>query len=149
MRPELRSLILDYQARVADACRLISERLGLTINNPFGWRQNGISPKGWLDDAQTIAYRFHGIGCCVTFGKVTVDFDFGPEGRFDGFDAWRLSLFAKSVRQYSAFTEHDPLHAELKTLHSNEEIINFPDQLGSHLFFFPSTFVLLTHFPRC
>lgn len=95
--------------------------------------------RGWLDDSQTIAYRFHGIGCCVTFGKVTVDFDFGPGGRFDGFDAWRLSLFAKSVRQYAAFADGDPLNEELQALRSAGNLINFPDQLGSHLFYLPAS----------
>lgn len=139
MRPELRSLILDYQARVAQACRLIRERLGLTIDNPFQCVEPSVPRRGWLDDAQTISYMFHGIGCRVMFGKVEVDFDFGPGGRFDGFDAWRLSLFAKTVRKYSAFADDGRLRPELNTLLAAGELIDFPDEPGSQLLYLPDS----------
>jgi hypothetical protein len=48
-------------------------------------------------------YRFHGIGCEATIEGVEVDFDFGPAGRHDGFDAWRLHLFAKNLPEFADF----------------------------------------------
>src|SRR5438067_5207775 len=41
-------------------------------------------------------YSFHGIGCRFQVGTSVVNIDFGPDGRHDGFDAWRLWLFADS-----------------------------------------------------
>jgi hypothetical protein len=52
-----------------------------------------VSRRGTLADGTH--YRFHGVGCAVDGPRVCVDFDFGPGGRTDGFDAWRLHLFAE------------------------------------------------------
>ncbi|AKV02707.1 hypothetical protein AKJ09_09370 [Labilithrix luteola] len=41
-------------------------------------------------------YEFHGVGCRYSSSTFVVDFDFGPDGRTDGFDAWRLALFAET-----------------------------------------------------
>lgn len=97
MRVELRNFICDYQENVARACQLLRDKLNLKELGPFCWRSVSNSAGGWLDDAGTVSYYFHGIGCRVEFGTLVVDFDFGSDGRFDGFDAWRLSLFAESV----------------------------------------------------
>jgi len=42
-----------------------------------------------------LTYCFHGSGCYVTFevGALTVNFDFGPGGRTDGMDPWKVSIF--------------------------------------------------------
>lgn len=37
--------------------------------------------------------RPHGIGLEINIDGVTVDFDFGLNGEFNGFDAWRLMEF--------------------------------------------------------
>lgn len=137
MRPELRSLILDYQTRVAEAVCLLEEQLKLKENGWLSWRQSGVKGSGWLDEARDISYRYHGIGCCVMFDQVDVDFDSGPDGRIDGFDAWRLSIFAQTVRKHAAFTDCDSRRQELADLHALGELVSFPNQLGSHLFFFP------------
>jgi hypothetical protein len=42
-----------------------------------------------------VDYYFHGIGCAFTRDGRTVDFNFGPAGEINGFDAWRLWLFAE------------------------------------------------------
>ena len=42
-----------------------------------------------------LEFRFHGIGCWISDGNVSVDFDFMPDGRIGGFDAWRLHIFSK------------------------------------------------------
>ena len=138
MRPELRSLILDYQSRVADACRLLRNRLGLRIDNKFSWRLPRIPKKGWLDDEKTISYDFHGLGCSVMFGEVDVDFDIGPGGRIDGFNAWRLSLFAQSVPKYAAFVDIAALDEELGELCDMYEIFDLPALSGSYMFFLTS-----------
>ena len=139
MRPELRSLIHDYQAKVGDACHLLRQRLELAELDWFSWKPRHIPPKGWLDDAKAISYRFHGIGCCVEFGSVIVDFDFGPGGRRDGFDAWRLSQFARSTPNRSQFDDDESLHRELIQLLNAGELVRDGESLGSHLFYFPTT----------
>lgn len=83
-----------------------------------------------------MSYDFHGIGCCVEFDKIVVDFDAGPNGRIDGFDAWRLIQFAECFPIYAEFADYHSLNAELRELLASGELINFPDT-GSDLFFFP------------
>lgn len=51
---------------------------------------------GSLDDRFETRFRFHGVGCAFTSDRGEVDFDFGPEGRHDGFNGWRLWEFALS-----------------------------------------------------
>lgn len=56
-------------------------------------RRSGVVPRsGAFGDGGE--FRFHGVGCRIDDGATAVDFDFGPGGRTDGFDAWRLHLFA-------------------------------------------------------
>ena len=45
--------------------------------------------------ADGLRYAFHGLGCWISDGKLSVDFDFGPEGEVGGFDAWRLHVFSR------------------------------------------------------
>ena len=95
-----------------------------------------IPQRGILDEQQSISYSFHGIGCCVEFGTVVVDFDFGPNGRSDGFDAWRLQLFAESMPQYRQFANLDYIQSHLTDLYDRGVIRKFDDVVGSHLYFF-------------
>ena len=149
MRPELRSIIVDYQTRVAEAVCLLEVQLKLQENGWLSWRSSGVEGSGWLDEARRISYRYHGIGCCVMFDQVVVDFDSGPDGRIDGFDAWRLSFFARTVRKHAAFSGCELLRQELADLHALGELISFPNQLGSHLFFFPDHVSPTVDDPQC
>lgn len=42
-----------------------------------------------------LEFSFHGIGCWISDGQKSVDLDFLPGGYVDGFDAWRLHVFAR------------------------------------------------------
>lgn len=121
---------------VDEACQLLRQRLGLSELDWFSWRPDGVPARGWLDEAKAIFYRFHGIGCCVEFGSINVDFDFGPGGRHDGFDAWRLSRFAQTVPKHTAFADDAQLHSELTQLRDVGELVQLSESLGSHLFYF-------------
>lgn len=136
MRPELLQLINDYQQYVAKACRLFRDHLHVEGNILEAWKTRQVPPRGLLDDSGRIRYSFHGIGCMVQFGKIVVDFDFGPEERQDGFDAWRLTRFAKTVPAYASFVDCDQLHEELTRLEEAGTIIHLTQTIGGHLFFF-------------
>ncbi|MBK8145060.1 MAG: hypothetical protein IPK62_08710 [Bacteroidetes bacterium] len=41
-------------------------------------------------------YAFHGCGLHAKLSDSEIDFDFGEDDRVDGFDAWRLRIFAES-----------------------------------------------------
>ena len=54
-------------------------------------------------------YFFHGVGCKVQISKKDiVDFDYGANGRIDGFDEWRLCGFIRTrSKQYPNVQESD------------------------------------------
>ncbi|WP_420917587.1 DUF6896 domain-containing protein [Pseudomonas proteolytica] len=51
--------------------------------------------RGKLSDDAT--YELHGIGCRVYISEKCIDFDCGPDSRIDGFDSWRLYIYACEV----------------------------------------------------
>src|SRR5689334_16822660 len=86
-----RRLIRDYQQAVQMVVSALKMRFGredlLTAHH-----QGQIPKEGTVG---AVAFTFHGVGCRGTLGTIEVDFDFGPDGRTDGFDAWRLWDFAR------------------------------------------------------
>lgn len=46
---------------------------------------------------ESVGYKIrpHGIGMEVSMRGTTIDFDFGKNGQFNGFDSWRLYEFIK------------------------------------------------------
>jgi hypothetical protein len=111
----LRTLILDYRAAVA---RAIDElKLGgipLPESNR-GWSLNGLQQRGVLPSGAT--YAKHGYGCCVKLPEGEIDFDFGANGEYDGFDAWRLWRFAEPRSDRYGPTTHELLDEQLNRLH--------------------------------
>lgn len=143
------ALIQKYQAHVADAVSLFRQ-MGIKGNILRAWRRSAIPTwadegvnsdpiipqRGLLSDARSIRYSFHGMRCCVEYGSVVVDFDFGPNGRFDGFDAWRLHLFAESFPEFSAFADIDLVRTCLSDLDESGTIAKIEGVVGSHLYYF-------------
>lgn len=92
MNNELGNLIRDYQLRVHEAL-VCMHRSGIRMpSSNLRWLYSDIPIKGVLDGG--IEYFKHGAGCTVYLPDGAVDFDFGELGEINGFDLWRLSLFA-------------------------------------------------------
>jgi hypothetical protein len=51
-------------------------------------------------------YRFHGVGCRFEIDGRVVDVEFGPSGRHDGFDVWRLGQYASSAFEWQGMDEN-------------------------------------------
>ena len=95
IRNRLLAMIADYQQRVArfvSAAKAFFREEDLLAASMAG----RLPEEGHLDDARESAFRFHGTGCEVKTLDAEVDFDSGPEGRYNGFGAWRLHIFARS-----------------------------------------------------
>ncbi|WP_446739719.1 DUF6896 domain-containing protein [Pseudomonas sp. TH15] len=56
------------------------------------WRSKKIERCGEIING--IQYELHGVGCAIHFPTESVDFDYGSNNRIDGFDAWRLYIYA-------------------------------------------------------
>jgi hypothetical protein len=86
------ALIHAYQRAVADAVGIFCERAD--VAQPADWRAAGRVRTGQLAGRPVLHYVFHGTGLELRLGSHVVDVEFGHDGRFDGFDEWRLWRFA-------------------------------------------------------
>lgn len=85
MNENLRKIIGNFQNEVKVANELL--KTYLKTNEPHNWAPS-IKQAGLLDGR--LKYFFHGIGCSVRITETeVVDFDYGSNGRIDGFDQWR------------------------------------------------------------
>lgn len=96
-----------YLAKVREAIALFVASYG-DDRPPHAWRQcklPQIGPLGRNPISRMVsrltcgrifgAYHFHGIGCYFDLPGLRIGVDFGPGGRHDGFDGWRLWRFAR------------------------------------------------------
>ena len=143
-------LIHTYQQYVAEGIALFRSNLGVRGHLLRAWRRSSLPPdpaadakngpaipqRGTLDTDRDITYSFHGAGCRLEFGDHMVDFDFGPDQRFDGFDAWRLHLLAESFPDFHMFSEVDIAQQHLSDLAATGRISKLKSEIGGHLYFF-------------
>jgi len=130
-----RILIDDYQAAVR---RVVSAlRVGFGRNDLLlAWHSREI-PKDGVTSG--IRFSFHGVGCRATVDGVKVDFDFGLDGRIDGFDAWRLWYFARqNPTRYPQFRRQEDVEAALERLARSGEIERSRDAPSDHLWYLRS-----------
>jgi uncharacterized protein DUF6896 len=114
------ALITAYQRAVA---RAVDELKASGIPQPqsnVGWALNGIPNIGALTAGGT--YRKHGYGCTVETSAGEVDFDFGSRGEVDGFDAWRLWLFADARREAFGVLGEAQIRESLEVAHERGEL---------------------------
>ena len=108
------ALVRDFINAATGAAAKLRNEFG-TQDLLGGWHQKRIPERGVLSDGTE--FFFHGIGLCVERSGVCVDFDFGPDGETDGFDAWRLWLFAQArVREHPQLQELDRIELVLGAL---------------------------------
>lgn len=89
---DLVDVIQQYHYEVDQAVGLLEKQIGRR-DLIAAWREGVLEKIGLLKDGTE--YEFHGVGCCLTFSDHEVDFDFSVDGRFDGFDSWKLWRYAK------------------------------------------------------
>lgn len=129
----MESLIRDYLEAVSRAVQLLKADGVSMPETDVDWATNALPPTGTLSDGT--AYRKHGYGCEIELLDGKVDFDFGRTGETNGFDPWRLSLFAEARKtRYLGLDEQRITKAVQEALTTGEVI--HPD--GSRLYFLQS-----------
>lgn len=82
-----------------------------------------------------MSYQLHGNGCMIEYPDYCVDFDFGPNGRTDGFDAWRLHNYAcEFPEKHAKYTNLTTAESELNQ-YIQEDIIKKIGNSSSNLYF--------------
>lgn len=108
-------LIHGYTTMTMAAAAQLRRELGVA-DLLQAWQQRQVPQRGSLSDGSV--YQFHGIGCVLERADdFYLDFEFGPGGRTDGFDAWRLWRFAKQFpTKYPDFQQRDQVEKALQAL---------------------------------
>ena len=65
--------------------------------------------------------------------------DFGPRGRHDGFDSWRLHMYAKSSKRFRDISNQLIIQSELDMMERENFIQHLDESVGSHLYYFTSS----------
>ncbi|HYH65496.1 MAG TPA: hypothetical protein VD866_12440 [Urbifossiella sp.] len=92
---------------------VLNPTLGVRLpHSPEEWvticGETGLYNVRWINGVEVYS---HGYGIELSFGGLTIDFDWGEFGEADGFDVWRLWNFAR----LNPCDEPCPEHAEAKT----------------------------------
>lgn len=107
MDARLLTLIHEYLAATKSAVALmVKSGISLPSSN-LEWASNRLPSSGMLEGG--IRYRKHGYGCEVFFPSGSVDFDFGVDGEYDGFDPWRLKSFTEGRLSEYGFASEEEL----------------------------------------
>lgn len=131
----LESLIREYIYQVKKATDLLEQTFG-TKNILRLWRSNQIPQRGRITD--NISYELHGIGCRVDFSGVCIDFDYGPNERVDGFDPWRLYIYACEVtHRYKKYTNQNTLEREFNNYVAQGKVQRITDSMSNLYFLNP------------
>jgi len=108
----LEDLITDFLSKVEIGTELLQKKFG-TRNILRLWRSKQIERCGEITDE--IQYELHGVGCAIHFPSESVDFDYGSNNRIDGFDVWRLYIYASDrPSKYKKYCNQKIVEKEFK-----------------------------------
>lgn len=130
---DVRTLIQRYLKSVRESFDELRTEYPSFKMRPLGL---SIPRRGVLPSGRT--YLFHGLGCLFEKDGMVTDMDFvvndmgfGDGCRIDGFDAWRLSLFAESIGETNLTLEY--IQDALTALANAGEIIKPKVTYGLYL----------------
>lgn len=133
LAPRLLKLISEYQLHVAGLTRTLRKRFGVD-DLIDAWRQGRIPTHGEFDDRRDARFEFHGVGCRVESPCGNVEFDLGPGGRYDGFDGWRLWIYAQALPQeYPEFQRYEVVESVLGELVTDGLVVRMGWMPSPHL----------------
>ena len=126
-------LIVDYQ-RAARAAVVGLKRQAGSANLLSSWRMGKLRQSGRLAQPRG-RYSFHGTGCRFEISGRVLEVDFGPSGRHDGFDAWRLQQYAGSAFEWLDL-HSSAINRSLRNLESTGLIVRPELDPSPHLYYF-------------
>lgn len=131
--PRLLKLIGEYQLHVAKLAGTLRERFG--VDDLIGaWQQGQIPTQGDFHDRHETRFEFHGIGSKIESARGVLEFDFGPGGRCDGFDGWRLWIYAQAMAQeYPEFQRYEVVESVLGELVTDGLVVRMGWMPSPHL----------------
>lgn len=126
-------LIKEYLSCAKYSCELLKDTYP-SNESLLRAKVLGIIPKdGIIND---VYYRFHGRGCIFKYSNDEIDVDFGPGGRYDGFDMHRLKKFLKFREdRFKDLLNDTTFNSQFNILIKEKIIYKLPNYLDDHLYY--------------
>lgn len=133
---EILQLIKDYVSCSKYMCKILKESYDTKGATLLRARRINIIPKEGIL-AEGYLFSFHGGGCYFKFEGGSIDIDFGPNDRCDGFDSQRLYEFLKSSQsnKKNSMIDEVSISRMFKYLLEKKIIINPGWYPNPHLFY--------------
>ncbi|PVD52885.1 hypothetical protein DC498_08160 [Terrimonas sp.] len=94
---DLMDVIKDYLSCAKYVCGLLIDYYQVNETLMRARVLETIPKEGFVEN---IYFRFHGRGCFFKYDGGEIDIDFGPKGRFDGFDLYRIKKFLETNTRF-------------------------------------------------
>lgn len=133
----IKRLIDDYLRAVEHGVSLLKQEFKAE-DLLAAWLRRDIPKEGTLSDG--LRFKFHGVGCFLIYEDMDVNFDFGPKGRSDGFDAWRLWEYSSQcAEQYPEFRSENAVKKALDDLIVEGTVVSPNWEPSRHLLYYTSS----------
>ena len=125
MDQELKRVIGLFNSAQAKAVEILENSFGCprpTTSDDFIFR---CIPVIRAANYESDGYRIrpHGIGMEININGTTVDFDFGQNGQFNGFDPWRLYEFLQANKIKSSISDEEQMEVLFSSAISGGHIV--------------------------
>jgi hypothetical protein len=140
---EVLLLIKQYISCSKYMCDALRDTYNIKEETLLGARRMSLLPKeGMLEEGFT--YSFHGGGCYFEFENGTIDVEFGPNGRCDGFDAYRLHdfLITSKKNEYKYISSSKEIQEAIDHLFKYKKIIQLKQYPNDNLYYLNTEEVL-------
>lgn len=127
-------VIDSYLSEIESAVKLMKDLLSYDdlLN---AWLNRKVAKEGQL--TPKLSYKFHGVGCLLIFDKYDINFDFGPNGRCNGFDEWRLNDYiSQKLADYPEYQNPSKLKEDFNELVAAGVIICPRWEPSKHLYYY-------------
>lgn len=129
----LLKLIEEYIACAKYSCKSLQDYYG-TNETLLRAKVLKIIPRQGVVNG--MEYYFHGRGCLFEYENDAIEVDFGPEGRCDGFDLYRLTFFWEHRKdRFEDLPNQKLIEEQFQRLISNGIIKKHPEEQEDHLYY--------------
>lgn len=115
-KSDILNLVNEYVLCADYMCNLFKDHFDLKGEILLRARRLNLIPKE--GEIEGVRFNFHGGGCFFEFQNGCIEVDFGPDGRCDGFDEFRLFDFLQSngSNKYKSILDENLFKNEFKKL---------------------------------